>query len=732
MNNRLWLALPVALTLAPCSPSLLAAHADAPLQQAGVEADSDGDGIPDSKDRYPLIADFSLLTWEIHALRFGWSVATETRVQEQTSLTWTIGESEVKIEGDKSKVDISAGGEIAAEVKGGLSSNPLRAFGLFDASASMEARAKAGLSFSKEMEWGSRRQQETRRVAESFAKISRETRVSDPFLSVWITFRNHSSEDLVLRPSGLPVFASGQPVCSASVVERDGPDGLLLPANRPDGVEVEFRAPLDNTTARQLLSGLGEGAPSVDLAKSRCVIRKANGSGDAISAAKRIEDRTVEISVAAGDVRWSWRVAASDTTTLRPVTIGTAMRAINQRLSQEFGKAAGGLFSLEASKLNAIASAPIRSNDGIWVATEGGRDVGRLDDLSPDQPVRVGQPIAFEFKSKAELQEERYLSAKAQVDSGAEKDMAAAVAVLHELAEQGYARAQLAYGYSFVTGSGVAKDEAEAFRWFRKAAEQGVAVAQSYLGVMYADGRGVAKDEAEAVRWYRKASEQGLANAQLYLSRMYETGRGVAKDEAEAVRWCRKAAEQGDMRAQLYLGVMYDKGRGVAKDEAKAVEWYRKAAEQGEANAQDNLGVMYADGRGVAKDEAEAVRWYRKAAEQGYAHAQYHLAIWYFAGVGVAKDDSKAVEWYRKAAEQGHAKAQFDLGRMYATGKGVTKDLIAACAWLSNSASAGEDDAAQTLRRLRPTMSPSEIAAAEKLAGELKSKFPVAGTHGAR
>jgi TPR repeat protein len=580
--------------------------------------DSDGDGIPDAKDPYAVIADFYLLTWDVHSLRFGWSIQTEARVLEQSSLTWTAGRSETKIEGDKNVVQGTAGVDIVGRSGGTLNSNPLQAFGLLDFTASLEARAKAGISFQKEMEWGSKRQEETRRAAEYFSRMTKETRISDPFLSVWITFRNHSSDDLYLLPASLPVFASGQPVCSASVVERYGPEGLLIPADRPEGVEVEFRAPLDTTAAQRLLAGLGSGAPSVDLAKSRSVIRRSDRSGDAISFARRIEDRTVEISISSGDVRWSWRIAHQDARNLRPVTLQMALEAISARLSQELGPERGPLVVIKNSEFSQLAAIDIGDRaSGAWEATVGGVRVTDLRQLDLDQPLRIGAPVNFAYRTSIE----RYQLAKEAVDSRDAAGIPSAVEELRELAEAGFAPAQRTYGVCFELGVGRPRDHSEAHRWYVKAAEQGNALAQHNIGLMYCEGRGVPKDDAQAVAWFRKAAEQGQPNGQFLLGAMYVEGRGVAKDESQAAEWFRKAAEQGNADAQNKLGIMYAVGTGVPKDETKAVEWFRKAAEQGLAVAQANLGLMRANGADGKKDVIEAYRWLSLAASQGFGES---------------------------------------------------------------------------------------------------------------
>ena len=79
-------------------------------------------------------------------------------------------------------------------------------------------------------------------------------------------------------------------------------------------------------------------------------------------------------------------------------------------------------------------------------------------------------------------------------------------------AEQGYARAELAYGFSFrLANPSVAE------KWMRRAAEQGDTEAQFWLGYGYEEDWFGAVDIQEAKKWYRKAAEGGNSNAQVEL-----------------------------------------------------------------------------------------------------------------------------------------------------------------------------------------------------------------------
>ena len=147
-------------------------------------------------------------------------------------------------------------------------------------------------------------------------------------------------------------------------------------------------------------------------------------------------------------------------------------------------------------------------------------------------------------------------------------------------------------------------------------------------------------------------------------------------------------------------------------DEMKAL------ADQGIAYAQNNLGFMYDNGEGVPENDAEAVKWFRKAAEQGYAAAQFNLGIMYDNGEGVPENDAEAVKWYRKAADQGLANAQLNLGVMYDNGEGVPENNIRAYVWWSMAKTQGDADAATNIDKLKPKMTPQQIADGQALAAK--------------
>jgi hypothetical protein len=85
------------------------------------------------------------------------------------------------------------------------------------------------------------------------------------------------------------------------------------------------------------------------------------------------------------------------------------------------------------------------------------------------------------------------------------------------------------------------------------------------------------------------------------------------------------------------------------------------------------------------------------------------------------KDYPTALKEFRLLANQGNADAQFFLGYMYATGKGVIQDYIQAHVWFNLSAARGNDNAAASREKIAKTMTPQQIAEAQKIARSWRS-----------
>ena len=121
-------------------------------------------------------------------------------------------------------------------------------------------------------------------------------------------------------------------------------------------------------------------------------------------------------------------------------------------------------------------------------------------------------------------------------------------------------------------------------------------------------------------------------------------------------------------------------------------------------------------------DYDTAVKEFRPLAEQGIAGAQYNLGLMYHKGQGVPQDYQEAAQWCRLAAEQGHAGAQVLLGTMYHLGQGVPRDDVLAHMWVTLAAAHGIEIAVKWRDLFEKSMTPSQLAEAQRLAREWKAK----------
>ena len=158
-------------------------------------------------------------------------------------------------------------------------------------------------------------------------------------------------------------------------------------------------------------------------------------------------------------------------------------------------------------------------------------------------------------------------------------------------------------------------------------------------------------------------------------------------------------------------------------DYATALREWQPLAEQGHAGSQYQLGLLYANGKGVTKDDAKARLWFEKAAIQGHTEAQVNLGVLLMYARGGQQDYKMAVYYLRLAANQGKDLAQRRLGQLYEGGEGVQQDYVKAYMWyILGSANEGVEAGSRLRDAVAKKMDPEQIAEAQKLAREWKSK----------
>jgi len=152
-----------------------------------------------------------------------------------------------------------------------------------------------------------------------------------------------------------------------------------------------------------------------------------------------------------------------------------------------------------------------------------------------------------------------------------------------------------------------AGDMATAVALFTEAAENGLAIAQHNLGVLYFSGEGVPQDYEQAFLWTQRAAEQGYVRSMVNLGVLYYNQLGVQPSwmsvwplslinrgahYEQAARWYGEAAGYDDGEAQYYLATMYHQGLGVDRDLAQAYMWARLAQDNEVALATQFLNTL--------------------------------------------------------------------------------------------------------------------------------------------
>ena len=361
---------------------------------------------------------------------------------------------------------------------------------------------------------------------------------------------------------------------------------------------------------------------------------------------------------------------------------------------------------------------------------------------------------------------------------GVETNVPMALKLRRTAADHGIAGAEGGMGWDY--SGRYYQDASEARYWFERAAQQGFALAQFDLAEIYERGWATGIPlwrhpplKGEALKWYLIFSASDSVNltpvyqeVSVRIARLMAqmSENEVAKARASAATWkatpakshlaitlpnalsalesedyatasrlLRALADQGVPEAQLKLGKMHAEGLGQPWDLGQAMKWYRKAADQGFSPAQVAVGRLYDGARDRNPDEwpqdlAAAEHWYRKAAEQGDTKGMFWLSELFNSLHPRGQEGSM---WLRRAAEKGDAIAQFMIGLRYKEGSSAPQDYVQAHKWFNLSAATQEGGlTGANMRRMATNsrdeiarkMTPSQIAEAQKLASEWKSK----------
>ncbi|MEU6339813.1 tetratricopeptide repeat protein [Streptomyces sp. NPDC046977] len=212
-------------------------------------------------------------------------------------------------------------------------------------------------------------------------------------------------------------------------------------------------------------------------------------------------------------------------------------------------------------------------------------------------------------------------------------------------------------------------------------------------------------------------ARQGDAQAQTLLGAIALELQGNPRD---ARPWFEMAAAQDDPAGRRGLGHLYAAGLGVEADLDRAVELFTQAAAAGDAYAMYNLASanIRADGRYLSFDETAA--HLRAAANRGIPAAWARLGDF----LSADDQDTEALACYVKAAEAGHIGAMNAAACWYRDGTAGEVDLVQAVRWFLTMLQYGNGDGIHEIFQFASRMSPEQLRAAARLAGD-----PAAADH---
>jgi TPR repeat protein len=162
----------------------------------------------------------------------------------------------------------------------------------------------------------------------------------------------------------------------------------------------------------------------------------------------------------------------------------------------------------------------------------------------------------------------------------------------------------------------------------------------------------------------------------------------------------------------------------AAGDYTKAYQLFQGLAESGDTKAQYDLSLMYIQGIGTKQNIEEGLVWLNRAAQKGNIEAMLELGVLYQKIDTLDNAPQLALDWFEKAALAGSAVGQYNLAHMYMDGHHVAKDLPKAYIWMSLSDATGNPLASSEVVKLKSSLSPQELLAAQEKITTLKKTLP--------
>ena len=160
-------------------------------------------------------------------------------------------------------------------------------------------------------------------------------------------------------------------------------------------------------------------------------------------------------------------------------------------------------------------------------------------------------------------------------------DRDAAIAILKEIAEEGYARAQFNLGNFYLSAEVLGIDHEKAERYYRSAAAQDYAPAIETMGSLYLTGDLFEANPTVAYEWFSKGVALEHAGSHYQIAVMHENGAVGDVDIPRSIEHYQAAAELGHEWAHYNLALAYSRLPGDERDLDTAIHWMKRALEVG-------------------------------------------------------------------------------------------------------------------------------------------------------
>ncbi|MDF1751889.1 MAG: hypothetical protein P1U89_03845 [Verrucomicrobiales bacterium] len=320
---------------------------------AQVATDSDGDLVPDGIDPNPLLPDVPAFSWWVSDVTVGWDLdQSQIDKLEQTAGDETITQR-------KTSFTVGGGLSVGSGATHGINSDPTAIFlsllpgGNLLKKAGDDFQSQSHLAVSFDLKKSLDRVETVKECRSEFQKLEKQRAIKNRHIEFTVEFFNDTDDAYHFSNYSIPVQTSNRQTRAEALcfVAGEMKQEFEVPANRPSGYPVRFRAMLSTTQSEQILDALESG--DLRLAIDRSNGRAVNLTNQVDEIAERqqistqVEALTSKIEFRTEENATSWRVAKFNPLTGQPTTLREAINAVNQMVASpqepDYIEASGGV-----------------------------------------------------------------------------------------------------------------------------------------------------------------------------------------------------------------------------------------------------------------------------------------------------------------------------------------------------------------------------------------------------